>query len=45
MPLALKINVALREQNCQKISSERVKYDVGSETVKCAIQAKMLKIW
>ena len=25
MPLALKINVALREQNCQKIGSERVK--------------------
>ena len=26
MPLAVKINVALREQNCQKIGSERVKY-------------------
>ena len=25
MPLAVKINVALREQNCQKIGSERVK--------------------
>ena len=25
MPLAIKINVALREQNCQKIGSERVK--------------------
>ena len=24
MPLAVKINVALREQNCQKIGSERV---------------------
>ena len=26
MPLAFKINVALREQNCQKIGSKRVKY-------------------
>ena len=26
MPLAIKINVALREQNCQKIGSERVNY-------------------
>ena len=25
MPLPVKINVALREQNCQKIGSERVK--------------------
>ena len=25
MPLAVKINVALREQNCQKVGSERVK--------------------
>ena len=25
MPLSVKINVALREQNCQKIGSERVK--------------------
>ena len=24
MPFAVKINVALREQNCQKIGSERV---------------------
>ena len=24
MPLAVKINVALREENCQKIGSERV---------------------
>ena len=28
MPLAVKINVALREQNCQKIGSERVKSDL-----------------
>ena len=28
MPLAVKINVALREQNCQKIGSERVKVNV-----------------
>ena len=26
MPLPDKINVALREQDCQKIGSERVKY-------------------
>ena len=26
MPLAVKINVALREQNCQTIGSERVNY-------------------
>ena len=25
MPLAVKINVALREQNCQKFGSKRVK--------------------
>ena len=25
MPLVVKVNVALREQNCQKIGSERVK--------------------
>ena len=29
MPLAVKINVALREHNCQKIGSERVKHIVS----------------
>ena len=28
MPLAVKINVAMRELNCQKIGSERVKAEV-----------------
>ena len=33
MPLSVKINVALREQNCQKIGSERVKYIHNKITV------------
>ena len=32
MPLAVKINVALREQNCQKIGSERVNTMLLTET-------------
>ena len=33
MPLAVKINVALREQNCQKIGSERVKLEKRFQSV------------
>ena len=34
MPLAVKINVALREQNCQKIGSERVNIHTKRKSIK-----------
>ena len=39
MPLAVKINLALREQNCQKIGSERVN---GVELMKFKINLRCL---
>ena len=44
MPLAVKINAALREQNCQKIGSERVNW-VALYTKKYQVSTYTFQLW